>query len=257
MTNPTDNIFELLTHHLSDTVWVRIRLLGMDLSITKYVVFMWGISLGLFWILYMIARKYKKRGISAPDRSMMLLELFVEFIREDIVRPFMGPERERVYLHFFCTQFLFILACNLVGLIPKSVTVTSNLAVTMGLAMVTFFFTQIYGMLMQGPISYWKHLVPDGVPVFLAPIIGLNEFISMFSKPFALMIRLFANMLAGHIIIFVILYLVIMFRNVFLGIFTVPVAVAVSLLEIFICLLQAYIFTFLSAIFVGMAGEAH
>ncbi len=127
----------------------------------------------------------------------------------------------------------------------------------MGLALVTFFFTQIYGMVMRGPISYWKHLVPEGVPVFLAPIIGLNEFISMFSKPFALMIRLFANMLAGHIIIFVILYLVIMFRNVFLGIFTVPTAVAVSLLEIFVCLLQAYIFTFLSAIFVGMAGEAH
>jgi F-type H+-transporting ATPase subunit a len=257
MTNPSDNIFELLTHHMSDSVLIRINLFGADLSITKYVVFMWIISLGLFWLLYLIARKYKKRGISTPDRSMVLIEVFIEFVRDDIVRPFIGLDRERAYLHFFCTQFLFILACNLVGLIPKSVTVTSNLAVTMGLALVTFFFTQIYGMVMRGPISYWKHLVPEGVPVFLAPIIGLNEFISMFSKPFALMIRLFANMLAGHIIIFVILYLVIMFRNVFLGVFTVPTAVAVSLLEIFVCLLQAYIFTFLSAIFVGMAGEAH
>ncbi|MGA1864366.1 MAG: F0F1 ATP synthase subunit A [bacterium] len=257
MTNPSNNIFELLTHHMSDSVLIRVNLFGADLSITKYVFFMWIISLGLFWFLYSIARKYKKYGISAPDRSMVLLEVFIEFVRDDIVRPFIGPDRERAYLHFFCTQFLFILACNLVGLIPKSVTVTSNLAVTMGLALVTFFFTQIYGMVMHGPISYWKHLVPEGVPVFLAPIIGLNEFISMFSKPFALMIRLFANMLAGHIIIFVILYLVIMFRNIFLGVFTVPTAVAVSLLEIFVCLLQAYIFTFLSAIFVGMAGEAH
>ncbi len=257
MTNPSDSIFELLTHHMSDSVWIRINVFGLDLSITKFVVFMWVIALGLFWILYIMARKYKKRGISAPDRSMMLLEIFIEFVRDDIVGPFIGPERERAYIHFFCTQFLFILACNLVGLIPKSVTVTSNLAVTMGLALVTFFFTQIYGMAVRGPISYWKHLIPEGVPGFLMPIIAVNEFIGMFSKPFALMIRLFANMLAGHIVIFVILYLAIMFRTLFVGLFTVPVAVAVSLLEIFICLLQAYIFTFLSAIFVGMAGEAH
>ncbi|MGA1844875.1 MAG: F0F1 ATP synthase subunit A [bacterium] len=257
MTHPSDNIFELLTHHLSDNVVVRMRFFGLDMSITKYVIFMWITSALLFFGLYMIARKYRKRGTGAPDRSMVMLELFIEFVRDDIVRPFIGPSRERAYLHFFCTQFLFILACNLMGLIPHSVTVTSNLAVTMGLALVTFVFTQVYGMVLNGPLTYWKHLVPEGVPWFLAPIIGLNEFISMFSKPFALMIRLFANMLAGHIVIFVILYLVIMFKNVFIGIFTVPTAVAVSLLEIFICLLQAYIFTFLSAIFVGMAGEAH
>ena len=153
MTNPTDNIFELLTHHLSDNVLIRINFCGLDLSITKYVVFMWAISLGLFWMLFMIARKYKNKGVSAPDRSMVLVEIFIEFIRDDIVQPFIGPDREKVYLHFFCTQFLFILACNLVGLIPKSVTVTSNLAVTMALALVTFFFTQIYGMLRRGPIT--------------------------------------------------------------------------------------------------------
>ncbi len=257
MTHPSDNIFEIITHHLSDTVIFNIRVLGLDLSITKYVVFMWMICIGLFLFLYHLARKYKKRGICAPDRSMMLIEIFLEFVRNDIVLPFIGEAKERAYLHFFCTQFLFILAANLIGLIPKSVTITSNLAVTMGLAIVTFFFTQVYGMAVRGPLSYWKHLIPEGVPVFLAPIIAINEFISLFSKPFALMIRLFANMLAGHIVIFVILYLVIMFQKLFLGVFTVPVALAVSLLEIFVCLLQAYIFTFLSAIFVGMAGESH
>jgi len=256
MTESTGNIFELITHHLSDKILININILGIDMSITKYVVFMWIISAGLFWLLYSTARKYRM-GKRTPDRSMMLLEIFIGFIRDDIVRPFIGEERERAYLHFFCTQFLFIMAANLIGLVPKSVTVTSNLAVTMGLALVTFCFTQIYGMVMRGPLSYWKHLLPEGVPVFLVPIVAVNEFIGLFSKPFALMIRLFANMLAGHIVLFVILYLVIMFQQLFLGVFTVPIALAVSLLEIFVCLLQAYIFTFLSAIFVGMAGEIH
>jgi len=250
------SIFELISHHFANKPVIPISIFGFDLSITKYVLFMWFVCILIFIPIFLTAKKYKQKWAQRPTRIMALIESYMEFINNDIVRPFMG-DSGRGYLHFFCTQFLFILGCNLIGLFPKSVTVTSNLAVTMGLALVTFFFTQIYGMQKLGIISYWKHLLPKGVPIFLAPLIVLNEFIGLFSKPFALMVRLFANMLAGHMIIFVLLYLAILFQNLFVGAVSVPVAVAVSILEILIAFIQAYIFTFLSAIFVGMAASEH
>ncbi|MGA1868208.1 MAG: F0F1 ATP synthase subunit A [bacterium] len=251
-----DKIFELISHHFANEVVIPFSIWGFDLSITKYVLFMWFISGLLIIVLCIAAKEFKEKTLQRPTRLMVLVESYIQFIRNDIVHPFLGSN-DRIYLHFFCTQFLFILGCNLIGLFPKSVTVTSNLSVTMALAVVTFFFTQIYGMHKRGVVAYWKHLLPDGAPIFLAPLIVTNEFIGLFSKPFALMVRLFANMLAGHMIIFVLLYLSIMFQSLIVGVITVPVAVAVNILEILIAFIQAYIFTFLSAIFIGMAASEH
>lgn len=252
-----EGIMGILLHHLGDAPLVRLSLWGIDLSITKHVVAMWIVCALLVIILYIAARQFSTHNLERPTRLMTMVEAFVSFVRDDMVKPFVG-NNYRSFLPFFCSQFLFIFFCNVLGLFPFGKTATSNLAVTMALAVVTFIFVQIYGMYRQGVIRYWKHLLPEGVPLILVPIIVSSEIIGLFSKPFALMVRLFANMLGGHIMLFVLLYLIIMFQNAAIGVGSVPMAVAVSLLEILECLLQAYIFTFLSAIYVGMAGiEAH
>lgn len=254
MSTHGEGILDILLHHLGDTPLVRLSLWGLDISITKLVVAMWIVSGLLMVILFTAANQFATRNLDKPTRLMTLVEIFVDFIRDDIAKPFVGANY-RSFLPFFCTQFLFILFCNLLGLFPFGKTVTANLAVTMALAVVTFVMTQIYGMSKQGIIRYWKHLMPRGVPLILLPIIMLNEFVGLFIKPFALMIRLFANMLGGHIILLILLYLIIMFQKAAIGFGAVPMAVAVGLLSIMECLLQAYIFTFLSAIYVGMAGS--
>ena len=252
-----EGILDILLHHIGDAPLARLTLWGIDMSITKHLVAMWTVCGLLLLVLSIAARQFSTRNLDKPTRLMVLVEAFVNFIRDDIVKPFVG-NNYRPFLPFFCTQFLFILFCNMLGLFPFGKTATANLAVTMALAVVTFIFTQVYGMARQGVIRYWKHLLPDGVPVVLSPIIIMNEFVGLFSKPFALMIRLFANMLGGHIILIVLLYLIIMFQSAAIGLGSVPMAVAVGFLEILECLLQAYIFTFLSAIYVGMAGsEGH
>ncbi len=254
MSTHGEGMLDILLHHLGDTPLVRLSLWGLDISITKLVVAMWIVSGLLMVILFTAANQFATRNLDKPTRLMTLVEIFVDFIRDDIAKPFVGANY-RSFLPFFCTQFLFILFCNLLGLFPFGKTVTANLAVTMALAVVTFVMTQIYGMSKQGIIRYWKHLIPQGVPLILLPIIMLNEFVGLFIKPFALMIRLFANMLGGHIILLILLYLIIMFQKAAIGFGAVPMAVAVGLLDIMECLLQAYIFTFLSAIYVGMAGS--
>ena len=254
MSTHGEGILDVLLHHIGDTPLIRLSLWGIDISITKLVVAMWIVSGVLMVIIFTAAKQFTTRNLDKPTRLMTLVEIFVDFIREDIAKPFVGANY-RHFLPFFCTQFLFILFCNLLGLFPFGRTVTANLAVTMALAVVTFLMTQIYGMRKQGIIRYWKHLMPQGVPVILLPIIVVNEFIGLFIKPFALMIRLFANMLGGHIMLLVLLYLIIMFQKAAIGFGSVPMAVAVSVLDIIECVLQAYIFTFLSAIYVGMAGS--
>jgi len=257
MNGHEEGILNILLHHIGDAPLVRLSLWGIDMSITKHLVAMWTVCALLLLILSIAAHQFSTHNLDKPTRLMVLVETFVNFIRDDIVKPFVGSNY-RPFLPFFCTQFLFILFCNMLGLFPFGKTATANLAVTMALALVTFIFTQVYGMSRQGIVRYWKHLLPEGVPLMLSPIIVLNEFVGLFSKPFALMIRLFANMMGGHIILIVLLYMIIMFQNATIGLGSVPMAVAVGFLEILECLLQAYIFTFLSAIYVGMAGnEGH
>ncbi|MGH2671315.1 MAG: F0F1 ATP synthase subunit A, partial [bacterium] len=172
------------------------------------------------------------------------------------VYPVMGAERGRTFLPFFLSIFFFVLACNLIGLLPHGATPTANIFVTGALAAITLFAMPVCGMVAQGPVAYWKNLVPHGVPAVLWPLMFLLEAIGLLTRPFALMVRLFANMTAGHIVVLAFIGMIFTFKSLASG---APflMAVAIMMLEIFIAFLQAFIFTLLSTVFIGQIREAH
>ncbi len=230
--------------------------MGFDISITKHVVMMWVASILVIGVFILFARR---RAIAPRGSFLNFFETFVLFIRDEMVYKIMGEETGRKYLPFFLTQFFFILFCNLLGLIPYGATATGNLAVTGSLALITLFLIQVGGMIEQGFFSYIKNIVPPGIPLWLYPIMVPVEIMGQFTKPFALTIRLFANMTAGHIVMLSLLSLIFIFKTFGSGVayaITGPVlffVLFIDILEIFVALIQAYIFTFLSILFIGAA----
>jgi F-type H+-transporting ATPase subunit a len=224
----------------------------IDLSITKHVIWMW-IAAGALVFVFLLA--VRKRSL-VPRGFYSLLESFVAFIRDEIAIKNIGEHHAHHYIGYLCSVFFFILFMNLVGLIPGGATPTGNLSVTVVLALCTFVLTQVAGMRGQGVVGYWVHLVPAGVPKWLFPIMVPVELLGLITKPFALTVRLFANMVAGHIVIFFLIAL-----TVLISVYVAPVSIAFALgifmLELFVALVQAYVFTILSALFIGMAGHAH
>lgn len=190
-------------------------------------------------------------GIKPRKVSAIFVEIIIVFIRDEIVLPNMGKEGLRL-LPYFLSLFFFILFSNLFGLIPFMVQPTKNLSVTTALALLTFFITQIEGMKKNGVIGYFKGLVPHGIPGFVLPVMIIVEFIGLFTKPFALLMRLFANITAGSIIILSLLGLIFVMSYAGIAI-ALPFTLFIYCLELFIALLQAYIFTMLSVLFVSMA----
>jgi len=176
----------------------------------------------------------------------------VDFVRIDIVKANIGHGYER-FLPYLLTVFFFILTCNLLGLIPYAATATSNISVTFTLAVFTFIIIQ-FTMFKEHGLGGWLAHLTGGTPWFLWIIMVPVEFLSMFIKPFALMVRLFANMTAGHVVIVTLIGLIFVFKSWFVA----PAAVAVTLamygLELFVAFMQAYIFTMLSSLFIGMAA---
>jgi len=259
-------IIDYVMHHVQDSHYLEffnwkiqlphIELFGIDFSITKHVVMMWFAGLILFLVFSKLARK---RSLTPGGSFSNFFEVFVVFVRDDMVYKIMGEEAGRRFLPFFLTQFFFILTCNLLGLVPFCATATGNIAVTGGLALITLFMTQIGGMIEQGFLTYLKNIVPPGMPLWLLPIMIPVEILGQFTKPFALTVRLFANMTAGHLVILSLFTLIFIFKS-FGDIVSYAVSPGVigfviflSLLEIFVALIQAYIFTFLSIIFIGAA----
>lgn len=213
-----------------------------------------------------------KRVGSVPKKSgvVSLLELGLVWVRDDIVYPWLGPDRGRRYLGFFWTLFFFILFSNLVGLTPFPInpwerTATGNLAVTGALALIVFVMVQLSGMKQHGVGKYWINLVPAGTPKFLWPLVFVIELIGLFTKPFALTVRLFANMTGGHAILLVLFGFLLGVREygspVLGGLSTVAsfaFLLFMMLFEVMVALIQAYIFTTLSAIFTSLAvAEEH
>jgi F-type H+-transporting ATPase subunit a len=216
-------------------------------------------------------RSYRKR---MPSGVGTLVETFVVFIRDEIAEKNIGHDGRR-FTPLLCSFFFFILIAALLGLIPfpqyadghwsfAGTTSTGNLAVTMALATISFFAQQWAGIATNGLVGHFKHLVPPGMPAFLLPIMIPVEILSMFTKPFALMVRLFANMLAGHMVITALLLLIPLMAAIStaFGVMIIPVslglALFIMLLELLVALIQAYIFTLLTAIFIGMyAHPAH
>lgn len=222
----------------------------LDFSITKNVVMMLLVSLLMFIFFYGLASTYKNRNI--PKKFGRVLEPLVLYIRDDIAIPNIGPKYKK-YMSFLLTIFFFILILNLAGMTPLGVNVTGNIAVTMALAVITFVIVQF-----SGNKHYWKHIFwMPGVPVLMKIVLMPIEILGMITKPFALMIRLFANMTAGHVVVMTLLGLIVVFQNWVAGPAFLGFTLFISLIEILVAFLQAYIFTLLSALYIGMAVEEH
>jgi F-type H+-transporting ATPase subunit a len=229
-----------------------------DFSLTRNVVQMILALALLVWLMISVAKSYGKgQGVtSAPKGKQNLVEVLVSFVRDEVARPNLGHKANQ-YLPYLLTVFFFILINNLVGLIPGTANVTGNIAFTVVLGVISFVV-----ILASSNSHYWGHIFnPPGVPGFVKPILVLVEFLSVFIKPFALIIRLFANMVAGHIIIICLISLIFIFAqiNSAIGWGASPVSIAFTIfiyfIELLVAFLQAFIFTVLTAVFVGQAFE--
>lgn len=230
---------------------------ALDLSITNLVVFQWIAIIFLMFIFGKVGKKYKKNPTKAPSGLQNVIETLVLYIRDEVVRPNIPSQKAAdSLLPYFLGLFFFILVLNLIGLLPGGHTATGAIPVTLALAITAFFVINITAMKVAGVGSWFKHLT-GGAPWYLWLIMIPIEIVGLFIKPFALTIRLFANMSAGHIILFSLLGLLFFFKNIFLSPAIVGFSVFIYLLELLVCFLQAYIFTMLTAIFVGLAIGDH
>lgn len=227
---------------------LHFELYGIDLSITKPVIMMWlaGILLTLCLTLAFRGGKLLK------SKFAHLLEVYILFVRDEIVYPILGDRDGRRLLPFFLTVFFFILAMNLFGMIPWGGTATGNINVTAGLAIVAFLVIQGMGIAKNGVVHHFKALLPSGLPAFVVPIMIPVEIVGMFAKPFALCIRLFANMVAGHAVILAFLGLIFMAKSYLIAPLPLAGVIGISILELFVAHLQAFVFTMLTALFTGM-----
>ena len=262
---------------------------GIDLSVTKHVLMLWLVSATIFVVVMVSVRRYLAQERQIPSGFMNALEAGVDFIRESIVRPNVGDKWVDTYTPLLVTLFVFILGANAIGLIPLfdvlsllnhtvihaseesffaralhgGVTATGNYNVTAALATISFFAIIVAGSMAHGFVKHWKNLMPHQ-PLYIAiPLIPI-EIMGMFVRPFALTMRLAANMTGGHIAILAILSFVFIFAQMSAGLgvaiglgLSLPLAVALLALEIIVVLVQAYVFTLLTAVFIGMAIHAH
>lgn len=250
-----DHVFE----HVEDQVWVRIpwphwRFLGMtlDLSITKHTAMMWLASALLLGVMLLVTR----RRSLVPRGLYNFFEMLFAYVREEVVVKTIGEHDADRFLPYLATIFFFVLFMNLLGNIPYASTPTGNLAVTGGLALCTLAMMVVSGMRSQGALAYWLHLAPGGLPKAIWPLMWVLELMGLLAKPFALTVRLFANMIAGHIVIFFLLGLIFILTPI-LAPASVAFALFIFMLELFVAFLQAYIFTILSSLFIGMSLHAH
>lgn len=264
---------------------------GIDFSVTKHVFMLWVVSVLVFLVITTTIRRYLKQERLVPSGFMNALESIVEFLRDGVVQPSVGDKWTRTWTPLLLTLFVFILSANAIGMIPVfevlsllnhwvvhaseesffglllhgGSTATSNFNVTAALAVISFFAIIVAGSRAHGAVQHWKNLVPHGVSPALAVALIPIEIMGMLVRPFALTMRLAANMTGGHIAILTILSFVFIFTEMagqFVGMgiglaFSVPLAVAISALELIVILVQAYVFTLLSAVFIGMAIHAH
>ena len=205
------------------------------------------------WLFIALSRSYKKTGISHPKGIQSFLEPVILFVRDDIAVANIGEHKYEKYMPYLLTVFFFILINNLMGMIPFpppfGANVTGNIAVTFVLAFFTFTITQI-----SGNKHYWREIfAAPGVPFWLLPIMIPVEIIGVFSKPFALMIRLFANILSGHIIVISLVCLIFIFHSLAVAPASILMVVFMDCIELFVAFLQAYVFTLLSALFISLA----
>ena len=224
----------------------------LDLSVTKNVISILFTALIMFLLFKSLADSYRKNGLVAKGIGRFF-EPIVIYVRDEIAIPNIGEKHHRRFMGYLLTLFFFIWFLNILGLTPLGINVTGNIAVTFCLALITFVITNAVGKK-----YYWKHIfwmpgVPWPMKIILAPI----ELLGMLIKPFSLMIRLYANISAGHIVLMSLIALIFIFRNWIGSSLSFVLAFAISIIEILVALLQAYIFTVLSALYFGFAVEEH
>jgi F-type H+-transporting ATPase subunit a len=291
--NAGETIIEHVSNSSLDHPLIHLpTILGIDFSVTKHVFMLWLVATLVFLVVTTVVRRFLKSGRPVPTGLMNALEAVVIFVRDDIVQPNVGRKWVNTWTPLVLTIFVFILSANAIGLIPvfdavalidhyvlhtapgsflKSVvhggtTATANFNVTAALATITFGAIIVAGTKAHGFVKHWMNLVPHGLawPIYilLIPI----EIMGMLVRPFALTMRLAANMTGGHIAILAILSFVFLFAEKFgqavagIGvglILSVPLAVGISTLEIIVVIVQAYVFTLLTAVFIGMAIHVH
>lgn len=292
----TFNAGETIIHHVAnsshDDALIQLpTVFGIDMSVTKHVFMLWLVAASLFVVITWVVRRYLKQDRLVPTGLMNAIEAVVEFVRDEIVQPNVGKKWVKTWAPLLLTFFFFILSANAIGLIPifdvlglldhyvlhtgehsfvkrllhGGTTATANFNVTAALATITFGAIIVAGVKAHGFVKHWMNLVPHGLawPIYilLIPI----EIMGMFVRPFALTMRLAANMTGGHIAILAILSFVFLFAEMGgapagIGaglVASIPLAVSISALEIIVVLVQAYVFTLLTAVFVGMAIHVH
>ncbi len=288
-----------IIHHVSNSdishpLYQIPKIFEIDFSVTKHVLMLWIVALLVGIAVIIPVRKFLSSKKTAPSGWMNGIEAIVQFIRDSIVKPNVGPKWVMTWTPFVLTLFFFILFANGIGMVPifdvlgafnrfvldvpasdsnniinnllhGGVTATGNFNVTFGLATITFFSIMVAGTMAHGFINHWKNLAPHGLawPIYiiLIPI----ELMGLFVKPFALTMRLAANMTGGHIALLALLSLMAIFGEMFhstiagvgVAIVAIPISVAISALEIIVVLVQAYVFTLLTSVFVGMAINVH
>ncbi|HEX3383640.1 MAG TPA: F0F1 ATP synthase subunit A [Mucilaginibacter sp.] len=225
-----------------------------DFSITRNVISLWMSAIILLLVFFGVSGAYKKRINKAPKGLQSFLEPLIVFIRDDVAIPNVGFKYAR-FMPLLLTIFFFILINNLLGIVPffpGGYNLTGNIAVTGTLAVIILFVVNL-----NGNKYYWKHIFLPEVPFWILPIMWIVEIVGIFSKPIALMIRLFANMTAGHIVALSLISLIFIFGTLWISPVSVGFVVFMDVIEVLIAFLQAYIFTLLSALFIGMAVMEH
>ena len=294
-----EQVGDNIIHHVSNSdihhpIIHLPHLLNIDMSVTKHVLMLWMVLISVSLFVILPVQQFVKKKTFIPSGLINLLEIIVTFVRDTIVKPNVGPKWVNNWAPLILTFLFFIFFANAIGMIPifdllgvvnrfalhvpvddshnfingllhGGPTATGNFNVTAALAMITFFSIIIAGVRAHGFIQHWKNLVPHGLPGFVYVILIPIEIIGMFVKPFALTMRLAANMTGGHIALLAILSFMAIFADMFHSVFagigvaiiSVPMAAAISGLEIIVVIVQAYVFTLLSAVFIGMAINVH
>ena len=257
------NVSELIMHHITDShefeipfthksiELPRLHVGRFDISITNHVVMLWLGALILFVAAFTAARR---AADPVPSGIRNFFEAIIKYLRDEIVRKAIGHDADK-YLPYLMTCFFFIWTCNLLGLVPGLSTPTSNIAVTAVLAIVAFIVIQLAGIVKYGVLGHAKNVVPGGLPMWLYPIMIPVEILGLFTKPFALCIRLFANMIAGHVVIIGLISLIFILKSVWVAGVSVPFTLFIFVLELLVCFIQAFIFTTLVATFIGMSAH--
>jgi F-type H+-transporting ATPase subunit a len=248
-----ENIYKLENGMLTFYNGIVKNVKPIDLSITRNVVALFISFLVMMLLMIGTANYYKKNGSVAPRGVAKFTEPVILFVRDDIAKANIGPKYKK-YVPYLLTIFFFILISNLLGLMPiVGSNLTGNITVTLFLAVCTLFVT-----IFSANKNYWKHIfATPGVPLLLLPIMIPIELVGILTKPFALMIRLFANITAGHIIILALVSIIFINKSAAWGALSVPMALFISVLELLVAFLQAYLFAMLSALFIGAAVEDH